>query len=276
MTDGPGKLVGLRRLLKPLGKVAVAYSGGADSTLLLKVARDELGDGALAIVIAGDIMPETELRDAVSVARGLGVEPMIVRADLLSSPGFRDNPVDRCYLCKKAIFTGIVKAAHDRGFDIIADGSHTGDLEEDRPGRRALRELGVRSPLTEAGFDKEDVRSCSALLGLPTALKPASPCLATRIPFGQEITAEKLHQVDMAERTVRALGIEVVRVRHHGAIARIEVLPRDIPAVVSHRDRLVPALRELGFAYIDVDLRGYRPGSMSEAVERDRSGPPLS
>jgi uncharacterized protein len=266
----PEKLSRLTEIIKSIGPVAVAYSGGADSTLLLKVARDLLGDSAIAMIVAGEHMARSEVEEAVTIARSIGCEPLVLEMDILSNPEFGQNHTNRCYICKIAIFGAITKEAQARGFSTIIDGSHAGDLEKDRPGMRALREMGIRSPLNEAGLKKEDIRTISKELSLPTSDKPASPCLATRIPFGQEITAEKLRQIGAAETIIKNLGIEVVRVRHHGRLARIEVSPIDIPKVWMHLDRLMPQLRELGFAQIEIDPKGYRSGSLNEHLSEEK------
>ncbi len=266
MIDRHEKLDRLRAIIRSLGKVAIAYSGGVDSSLLLRVARDELGDGVMAITVTGAPMPASEMEGALATARNMGIEPHILVADVLSKEDFKMNSPDRCYICKRAIFTAIVAAAKEKGFTTVIDGSHAGDLEGDRPGKRALLEMGVRSPLTEAGLDKAEVRRMAKLLGVPTADKPANPCLATRIPFYEPITLEKLQQVDRAEMAVRELGIEQVRVRHHGTIARIEVPPEDLVEVMEKRDIIISKLRSLGFVYIVLDLQGFRSGSMSEAL----------
>jgi pyridinium-3,5-biscarboxylic acid mononucleotide sulfurtransferase len=270
VTDRHERIDQLRTTIRSLGKVALAYSGGVDSSLLLRVARDELGGEVLAIIVTGDLMPASEKESALATARSMGVEPLVLVVDTLSLEEFRMNPPDRCYICKRAIFTALIAAAHEKGFTAVIDGSHAGDLEGDRPGRRALRELGVRSPLAEAGLDKADVRRAAKMLSVPTAEKPANPCLATRIPFHEPITLGKLQQVDRAELAIHELGIEEVRVRHHGAIARIEVLPEDFPRVMDHRERIVPQLKALGFTYVVLDLQGFRSGSMSEVISAQR------
>ncbi len=262
------KLDDLRTIMRGAGRVAVAYSGGADSTFLLKIAQEELGVGVLAVIVDSEVMPSGIVLEASEIAREMGVDTAVVRMDIRTIQGFTENGRDRCYFCKRAIFQNIISLASAKGFDTVVDGSHSGDREDDRPGRRALKELGIRSPLTEAGFEKDDVRYFSELMSLPTAQKPASPCLATRIPFNDPITAEKLRQVEGAERAISDLGVEVLRVRHHGAVARIEVLPTDMPKVLSSRDPIVRKLRELGFTYVDLDLQGYRTGSMNEALGR--------
>jgi pyridinium-3,5-biscarboxylic acid mononucleotide sulfurtransferase len=262
------KLDGLRTILHGVGRAAVAYSGGVDSTFLLKIAQEELGNAVLAVIVESEVMPSSMVVEAVDNAREMGVDIAVLSMDILTLPGFAGNAKDRCYICKKAIFEEIISLARARGIETVVDGSHSGDQDDDRPGRRALKELGVRSPLTEAGFEKDDVRYFSELMFLRTARKPASPCLATRIPFDHPITAEKLQQVEEAERTIADLGIEVLRVRHHGTIARIEVLPADMPMILSARDVIVQKLRELGFTYVDLDLQGYRTGSMREPLGR--------
>lgn len=271
MIDRHEKLDRLRAIIRSLGKVALAYSGGVDSSLLLRVARDELGDQIMAITATGALMPASEIDSALATARSMGIEPLVLVADVLSLEDFRINPPDRCYVCKRAIFTSVMAAAKEKGFTTVIDGSHAGDLEGDRPGKRALREMGVRSPLTEAGLDKADVRQIAKILGVPTADKPANPCLATRIPFYEPITLEKLRQVERAELAVREIGIEQVRVRHHGTIARIEVPLEDLFKIVDKRDIIISKLKALGFVYVVLDLQGFRSGSMSEALAVKKS-----
>lgn len=262
--DGPDRLERLRHIIRDMGEVAVAYSGGADSTLVLKIAGDELGGNAAAIICSTDLMARGEAEGAEEAAREIGVKVTVVEADLLSHPEIARNAPDRCYLCKRTIIGKIAEVASDMGFHTIADGTHSGDADEDRPGTRALRELGVRSPLAEAGMGKTDVRDASRALGLPTVSRPASPCLATRIPFGEIITRERLRQVDGAEQLLRQLGYGQVRVRHHGPIARVEVEERFLARAVEDREIIVSGLRALGFTYVALDLAGFRSGSMSE------------
>ncbi len=268
MNSEVGELDDLRAILRRMGRAAVAYSGGADSTFLLRIAQEELPGDVLAVIVDCQVMPSGMVGEAVENARQMGVDTVVARMDIRAIPGLTENGKDRCYLCKRAILQNIISVARTRGFDIVMDGSHSGDRDDDRPGRRALKELGIRSPLTEAGFSKDDVRRFSEHLGLSTARKPANPCLATRIPFNVPITEEMLRQVEEAEKAVADLGIEVLRVRHHGSVARIEVLPLDMPKLLSSREILVSRLRELGFTYVDLDLQGYRAGSMGEVLGR--------
>ncbi len=249
--------------LKSLGKTAIAFSGGVDSTFLLKTAYVAMGDDVLAIIGKTVSVPNREYLEAVSFCRSLGVQHTVIGIDQMSIEGFADNPPERCYLCKKALFTAFLKEAASRGFGCVAEGSNMDDLGDYRPGLKALSELGIRSPLREAGLTKADVRSLSRELDLPTWKKPSFACLATRIPCGEEVTEDKLHMVEEAEECLFDLGFTQVRVRHHGEIARIEVekeemiklLESDIAMTVTAR------LREIGFRYITVDLDGYRTGS---------------
>ncbi|MDW5563551.1 MAG: ATP-dependent sacrificial sulfur transferase LarE [Methanomassiliicoccus sp.] len=256
----------LRHIVKSMDEVAIAYSGGVDSTLLLKVAKEELESGASAIVCSSSLMPEGEVAEAVRTAKGLGIEAKVIALDVLSRSEIIANPPDRCYHCKKLVFQEIIRAARAMDLQLVADGTHSGDQDGDRPGMRALRELGVRSPLAEAGMDKEDIRGASRELGLPTASRPPSPCLATRIPYNERITTEKLIQVDEAERLLHDLGYGQVRVRHHGTIARVEVEARFLVRAVEDREVIESGLRSLGFIYVTLDLTGFRSGSMSEAL----------
>ncbi len=266
----------LRQLLGSQSKVAVAYSGGVDSSVVLKVAREELGERAIAVMNVSPLTPPGEEELAIRTARTMGVEPIITRADPLEDAAFQANPEDRCYRCKRIILGAIAAAVRERGDYSIVDGSQTDDLKEDRPGRRALAEAGVRSPLIEAGLGKNEVRSIARQLSIPVADRPANPCLATRIPFHQEVTMDKLQAVGESERVLLGMGLSNVRVRHHGAIARIESPPEEISVIINNRERVVSELKRLGFTYIVLDLQGFRSGSMSEALlpERQR-GPTL-
>jgi len=262
------KLAKLRRILRGMPGAAVAYSGGVDSALVLKVAREELGERAVAVMNVSSLTPPGEAEEAARTAQAMGAEVVVTRADPLQDEGFRAGPEDRCYRCKRLVFEAIAAAARERGLDQILDGSQVDDLSEDRPGRRALAEAGVRSPLIEAGLNKEEVRRLARRLAVPAAERPASPCLVTRLPFHQEVTPEKLRAVGEAEAALRRLGLSVVRVRHHGEVARIEVPATDLPAVLRQRERVVEELKHLGFVYVTLDLQGFRSGSMAEALPR--------
>lgn len=259
----------LRSIVRSAGSAAVAFSGGADSTLVAKVARDELGDGALAVTIDSPLYPRGDLRWAKAAAKDIGIAHVLVRMDFLRDPSFSANPPDRCYKCKLTGFTEIRKVADERSLAHIFDGSNADDELSFRPGLEAKRELGVRSPLAEAGLGKKDVLRISKRLGLASHARAPSPCLATRVPYGDELTPRLLHRIERAEETLAAMGFANARVRAHGTIARIEV-PREEVAELARggrRDELVRLLKGMGFTYVTVDLEGYRAGSMDEVLD---------
>ena len=270
MVSAKDKLVALKRNIRPLGSAAVAFSGGADSTLVAKVARDELGEKALAVTIDSPLYPAAELRNARRVAENIGIEHVVVRTDPLADKAFAGNPADRCYLCKLDDLRQIRKVADEHGIREVIDGSNADDEGDYRPGLRAKKELRVKSPLADTGLGKRDVRALSKLLRLPTASKSSSPCLASRIPYGETITAEKLGMIEEAEEFLRAKGFDQVRVRMHGRMARIEVPSGDLDLLLSSgmRTAVTKKLKSLGFAYVSVDIEGYRMGSLNEVLAR--------
>ncbi len=258
-----------RALIRDLGSLLVAYSGGVDSTVLLRLALDELGPGrVLAATAHGDVHTADELEAARQTAARLGARHVIIHTCELAVPGFSANPPDRCYLCRRSMYRSLIELARHEGMLAVADGANLDDRVDYRPGIRAGAELGVSSPLAEAGMGKQAVRELALDLGLPNWSLPASPCLASRFPYGEEITAAGLQMVAAAERHLRELGFGICRVRHHGNLARVEVPVDDLDQVVDPtvRRTIVGSLRDLGYAYVTLDLQGFRSGSLNEVL----------
>lgn len=259
------KLKKLRELLSEMGGIALAYSGGVDSTFLLKVAHDCLGDKALAMIGRSDTMPKREFEFAVETASAIGARYVIVDTEELDEEDFRSNPPERCFFCKRELFGKLRALADVEGLDWIADGANLDDTGDYRPGLEAGARLGVRSPLIEAHMTKEDIRALSKEAGLPTWDKPSKACLSSRLPFGAEITLEKLAAIEEAENFLEDSGFKEIRVRHHGEIARVEVNKGQISRLASPgvREKVVSKLKTLGFKYIALDLAGYSTGSFN-------------
>ncbi len=265
------KLKSLQEYISSLGSVAVAFSGGVDSTLLLKVSHDVLGGKSIAVTASSLSFPERELNEAKSFCGENGIKQVICQSEELEIEGFRHNPVNRCYLCKKELFTKILDIARENGISHVIEGSNLDDLGDYRPGLQAIDELGILSPLRHCGFTKSDVREISRELGLPTWDKPSFACLASRFVYGEEITAEKLIMVERAENFLRDMGFRQLRVRIHGDIARIEILPEDFGKILDDdtRTRIYDALKGYGFSYVALDMKGYRTGSMNETITKE-------
>jgi len=267
------KLQRLRECFGAMRSVMVAFSGGVDSTFVLRVAHGAIADRVLALTTTSPTMPDDDRLNAIAMAQALGARHLMVESNELEIPGYAGNPVNRCYLCKHNLFTVCEEKARELGIETIVDGLNLDDLHDYRPGIRAAAEMRVRHPLVEAELTKGEIRELSRSLGLPTWDRPASPCLSSRFPYGTQITLEGLRRVERGEKVLRSLGFNVARVRYHGDVARIEVEMSEIERMLNAkiREAVDRQLREIGFRFVAMDLRGFRSGSLNEGIQTAQS-----
>ncbi len=260
----------LKKMLTDFGSTAVSFSGGVDSTFLLFAAKEALGDKVIAVTSKSYLFPQRELNEAKEFCIKNKIRHFIFESEELKIEGFSQNPKNRCYLCKHELFEKIIKIAEDEGIDTILEGSNLDDNGDYRPGLQAVAKLGIKSPLRSIGFTKEDIRALSKYLGIPTWEKPSFACLASRFVYGETITKEKLGMVDKAEQLLLDLGFDQMRVRIHGNMARIEIMPEEFDKMMKDdvRNQIISSFKEFGFTYITMDLIGYRTGSMNEVLNK--------
>jgi uncharacterized protein len=262
------KLSKLRNIIEDMGSVLVAFSGGLDSSFLLKVAHDLLGEKALALTADSPTYSRREFNEASEFCSRFKIKQIVIKSSEMEMPEFRKNPKNRCYYCKSVLFSRCLEKARELGMKYVADGSNLDDLSDERPGSIAAEELGIRKPLLEAGLTKEDIRRYSRELGLPTWDKPSYACLASRFPYGIEITERKLSAIEKLEEFIRDLGFRQVRVRDHKNIARVEIGGDEFLKFLEDgelREKVVEKAKDAGFTYVTLDMQGYRTGSMNES-----------
>lgn len=262
------KVQNLKNILSELNSVVVAYSGGTDSTLVLKVAHEVLGDKAIAMTAVSASLAAADRAEAEALAHQIGARHILVETEETANPEYLANTPNRCFFCKTETYDKLVAYAQANRYTAVVDGTNADDVGDHRPGRQAARDHGVRSPLLEAGFTKADIRALAKAYGLPNWDKPAAACLSSRIPYGTAITIPMLSQVERAEAMLRGLGIRQLRVRHHDQVARIEIEPDDFPALLAKRQEVVTTLKAVGYNYVTLDLAGFRSGSLNETLTK--------
>lgn len=257
----------LKEIIGKYKSAVVAFSGGVDSTYLARVCQEVLGDNLLLVTATSSTYPFYELEESKKLAADMGIKQKIIVSEEIDIPGFADNPPDRCYYCKGELFTLIRHIAEEEKFDIVFDGSNADDTSDYRPGRRAIMEQGIISPLLDAGMTKAEIRECSKVYGLPTADKPAYACLASRFPYGETITSDKLDRVGKAEYELRKFNFSQLRIRSHGDLARVELAPEELSKGWEKRDEISKICKAAGFTFVSLDLEGYRTGAMNEVLD---------